>query len=46
MKAIIIGGIGFIGSHLLDSLLNENVDVTVLDNFSKGHLENYDHVWE
>ena len=46
MKAIIIGGTVFIGSHLLDSLLNENVGVTVLDNFSKGHLENYDHVCE
>ncbi len=30
MKAIIIGSTGFIGSHLVDSLLNENVDVTVL----------------
>ena len=44
MKAIVTGGAGFIGSHLVDSLLNENADVTVLDDFSMGHLENYDHV--
>ena len=44
MKAIIIGSTGFIGSHLVDSLLNENFDVTVLDNFSTGRLENLNHV--
>ena len=46
MKAIVTGGAGFIGSHLVDSLLNENIDVTVLDNFSTGCLENLKHVQE
>jgi UDP-glucose 4-epimerase len=46
MKAIVTGGGGFIGSHLVDLLLKENINVTVLDNFSTGRPENLDHVRE
>ena len=44
MKAIVTGGAGFIGSHLVDTLLSEDIHVTVLDNFSTGRTQNLDHV--
>ena len=42
MKVLITGGAGFIGSNLVETLLqNENVSfVRVLDNLATGHLEN------
>lgn len=39
---LVTGGAGFIGSHLVDSLLGDNHQVTVLDNLSTGHLSNLD----
>jgi len=44
MRAVVTGGAGFIGSHLVDELLNRSYDVTVLDNFSTGRSSNLDHV--
>ena len=44
MRAVVTGGAGFIGSHLVDELLNRSYDVTVLDNFSTGRPSNLDHV--
>jgi UDP-glucose 4-epimerase len=44
MKSIITGGAGFIGSHLVDMLLELGHEVIVLDNFSTGHRGNLEHV--
>lgn len=38
MNALVTGGLGFIGSNLVDFLIDKNWDVTVVDNLSTGTL--------
>src|SRR4051794_12620782 len=40
MKALVTGGAGFIGSHVVERLLAAGQDVRVLDNLSTGHRSN------
>ncbi|MCL5070640.1 MAG: NAD-dependent epimerase/dehydratase family protein [Actinobacteria bacterium] len=39
-KIIVTGGAGFIGSHLVDALVEQNHNVIVIDNFSTGSIKN------
>lgn len=44
MKALVAGGAGFIGSHLIDALLAEGHEVVCVDNFFIGTKENIKHL--
>lgn len=39
-KILVTGGAGFIGSHIVDRLVNEGACVIVFDNLSSGKIEN------
>ena len=43
-QAIVTGGAGFIGSHIVDALVAEGCRVIVLDNLSTGHRRNIEHL--
>ncbi len=41
---VVTGGAGFIGSHIVETLLNLNQHVTIVDNFATGRGENIESV--
>jgi len=43
-KFLVTGGAGFIGSNIVERLVNEGYEVRVLDNFSTGRRENIVHL--
>ena len=43
-RALVTGGAGFIGSHLVDELVAAGCKVTVVDNLTSGHMANLEHV--
>ena len=40
---LVTGAAGFIGSHMVDYLLNKNFDVIGIDNLKNGRLDNIKH---
>ena len=46
MKALVTGGAGFIGSNLVDALVERGDDVAVIDNLSTGWRHNLDAAFE
>lgn len=42
--AVVTGGAGFVGSHLIDSLLADGFCVTSIDNFGSGRPANFSHI--
>lgn len=45
-KFLVTGGAGFIGSHIVDALVEAGHEAVVLDNLSSGHKENLSNVWK
>jgi UDP-glucose 4-epimerase len=43
MRVLVTGGAGFIGSHLVDRLIADGHEVTVIDNLSVGTIDNLAH---
>ena len=43
-RAVVTGGAGFLGSHLVERLLDADIDVVCLDNFLTGRPENLAHL--
>lgn len=44
MKYVVVGGAGFIGSNIVDKLIEQDHEVVVIDNLSTGKKENISYV--
>ncbi len=44
MTAVVLGGSGFLGSHLCDALLARGQEVIAVDDLSTGRLQNIEHL--
>ena len=44
VTSVVLGGAGFLGSHLVDSLIRDGNKVVVLDDFSSGTMKNLEQV--
>ena len=44
MRIVVTGGAGFIGSHLVESLLKDGHNVSIVDDLSTGRMENISHL--
>lgn len=44
MKALVTGGMGFLGSHICDRLIAEGIDVICMDNLITGNEDNIKHL--
>ena len=42
-RVLVTGGAGFIGSHLVDTLVSRGAEVVILDNLSSGKIDNISH---
>jgi UDP-glucuronate decarboxylase len=46
LRALVLGGAGFLGSHLCERLLDEGHEVIAIDNFVTGSRENVAHLFQ
>ena len=44
MKALVTGGMGFLGSHICDRLIAEGIDIICMDNLITGNEDNIKHL--
>ncbi|MDA0237926.1 MAG: GDP-mannose 4,6-dehydratase [Proteobacteria bacterium] len=45
-RIVVLGGAGFLGSHLCDAFVSRGDEVIALDNFSTGSIRNLKHLFE